>query len=1072
MGAAALIGAIFGGGLFAAGVTVFGTTLISSALMGAALGSLFDRRTGTPVSPTYDFDELRNTRSQAMPVPIIYGKAKVAGNIIYHRVSDNKKELYMAVGLCEGEIEGVSDIQVDDIPIDEIKGADYAVYLGKPDQTANAWVLTEERFPYTAYLALKFTDQSQVSSSPTITCVVEGRKVPVWDGDAWVTQYSNNPAWCLLDFLRSARYGVGVQDDRLDFEAFKAEALYCDELVDDRNDGQEARFALDYVIDYECPSLDVIDDMLATFQAFVPYTDGKLRLKIEKSESPVYQFDHDNIKEGTFVYSKASRKDIPNQIRIEWIDPDADYERAEAVYDNEIDQDKRGEVYSRTIGLLGVTRASQAGRMARFYHDSAYWANTFCEFRVGIDALHCEVGDVVQVSHDVPGWTKKLFRILEIQEYEDDEAILRCREYAPAIYHDRGITYQPGKETVLPNPVAPPPHVTDLSATSASRTMTDGIIVPVIRVTWSEPSYVYYAGAVVYWKEQSDSAWQQSSFLEAPSYDIILAEAGKYDVRVVSENRNRVRADFATAPEETVTVSTVIPANVTGLAVDFTGPDAIASWNPVPRINKYRVRILDATTDQVKRTVEITGTTFAYTFAMNVADFSTATPSLKVSVEARNEAGNYSDAATILLASHLKPAKPTVQVESSLTQLRWRLTSDLPAGFAATRIQLGSVDQTSPGATSGIIDLVAAGIDDGDSIQIDVSVIDVFGQESDERTASVSALYATEQDLAGSIFEVEYLSDEFPQQADPTVLYDNDFTTGITFAQAPTITVRHPKEERFGMVTLHVSDEVDGYVQVRRHGEENWTSVIGTPGSPHTFDEGENVVAFVGNRIVVAREVRVVLADAVKVNEFTPSVYLVANHILGGTLYATQDVQVVGGDGAVRINDQGAWGYDFQGNKRAGFGTDGRWVAGGGAVVADETGLKVGGSPVASQDYAEPKIHRGSAAPANPDDNDLWLDTSQTPNKWWRYDDSEDEWVPATAADIESIEDIPGAHDFDELEGVAAEGSVHIGTDGIVVEDGKIVITSTDGNTLFLGDRWEVYDDDEVLRVRIGRLDV
>jgi len=70
-----------------------------------------------------------------------------------------------------------------------------------------------------------------------------------------------------------------------------------------------------------------------------------------------------------------------------------------------------------------------------------------------------------------------------------------------------------------------------------------------------------------------------------------------------------------------------------------------------------------------------------------------------------------------------------------------------------------------------------------------------------------------------------------------------------------------------------------------------------------------------------------------------------------------------------------------------------------------------------------------------------------------------------------SIEDIDGAHNFDRVGGTAASGSVQIGAFGIVVNNGAIQITSTDGNTRFLGDRWEVYDENGVLRVRIGRLD-
>src|SRR5690606_6059853 len=107
-------------------------------------------------------------------------------------------------------------------------------------------------------------------------------------------------------------------DERLDLASFVTAASYCDELVP-TEDGMEPRFRLDYVIDYERPSLDVLDDILATFRAFVLYSDGKFRLKIERTESPVYHFDMSRIIPGSFTYSKAARRNIPNQIRVEWV---------------------------------------------------------------------------------------------------------------------------------------------------------------------------------------------------------------------------------------------------------------------------------------------------------------------------------------------------------------------------------------------------------------------------------------------------------------------------------------------------------------------------------------------------------------------------------------------------------------------------------------------------------------------------------------------------------------------------------------------------------------------------------
>src|SRR5690606_20206749 len=125
------------------------------------------------------------------------------------------------------------DIRVNDIPISDVKGAEWRVYHGTADQQADAWVHTGERWQHTAYIVAKFTANDQISSTPTITCIVEGIKVPVWDGSQWVKQYTNNPAWVLLDFLRSKRYGVGIEDSRIDFNSFSDEAAYCDAVVPD-----------------------------------------------------------------------------------------------------------------------------------------------------------------------------------------------------------------------------------------------------------------------------------------------------------------------------------------------------------------------------------------------------------------------------------------------------------------------------------------------------------------------------------------------------------------------------------------------------------------------------------------------------------------------------------------------------------------------------------------------------------------------------------------------------------------------------------------------------------------------
>jgi hypothetical protein len=53
------------------------------------------------------------------------------------------------------------------------------------------------------------------------------------------------------------------------------------------------------------------------------------------------------------------------------------------------------------------------------------------------------------------------------------------------------------------------------------------------------------------------------------------------------------------------------------------------------------------------------------------------------------------------------------------------------------------------------------------------------------------------------------------------------------------------------------------------------------------------------------------------------------------------DRPISAGGGNVVIDDRGAFGYDAHGVMRAGFGTDGRWIAGAGAVTADELGIMI-----------------------------------------------------------------------------------------------------------------------------------
>ena len=42
--------------------------------------------------------------------------------------------------------------------------------------------------------------------------------------------WSDNPAWCVMDFLTNLRYGLGIPDSDIDLQGFAVWAAYCDEV--------------------------------------------------------------------------------------------------------------------------------------------------------------------------------------------------------------------------------------------------------------------------------------------------------------------------------------------------------------------------------------------------------------------------------------------------------------------------------------------------------------------------------------------------------------------------------------------------------------------------------------------------------------------------------------------------------------------------------------------------------------------------------------------------------------------------------------------------------------------------
>lgn len=509
MGIGALIGAVIGAAAGASGIIIAGFSAGTMWAAGAAIGALFDKPdtgfsgfTAGPTSSTYSFGPIQNTRSQKLPVPLVYGRVRLAGNVIMQRFLDDQKtkqDMLIALGL--GEFESISDVKVNELSLNvgssgNPEGCSLNIYRGTETQQADSRSLGGKRYPNTAYLAVTLKASEKISGNPTITCIAKGRKVWTPDG----VKYTTNPAWIVYDILTGTYYdpearryepvGLGLPRELIDLDSFKEAAAYCDELVDG-----EPRFTIDYTIDTQKRAIDHLADVLSCFRGALLARE-KIALFIDKPvEAPYKAVGPDNIIEGSFTWWQRPDDEIYNRVVIEWTDPNQHWEQAVSVFEDEEDIAERG-IVERRYSLLGITRPEQAGRMGAYLIDIVRGSKNACQFGLSIKDSDIEAGDVISITHDLPGWEDKWFRVVKVDDYDDDTIVVTASEYVPNAYNDVALDVYPAIDTGLPTPfeVLPPQN---LKVVEWGYKTKSGIHIANLDITW-DPSPNYGARVASY----------------------------------------------------------------------------------------------------------------------------------------------------------------------------------------------------------------------------------------------------------------------------------------------------------------------------------------------------------------------------------------------------------------------------------------------------------------------------------------------------------------------------------------------------------------------------------------------
>lgn len=569
------------------------------------------------VSYTYGEGALTTNVSTTDPVPIIYGTVKTAGNMIYSRLSNDKKVLYKLVAVADGKIKGIRDLQFDDLDANSSKyeGVSYNYYYGDGVQEIDSRVLgsTQEDkamlvggLKYLAYIALQAKANENLSSSFNVTCLVDGSIVKIYENANDLTQYreewTDNPAWCVLDFM--TRYnGCGMSLDEIDVQSF----------IDGAKFFEKKNYTLNLALDEQRSRLEWIQYMLNCCRSLLIYRAGKYSLFVEKADEVVQSYTPNDIHDLSIWFSPLS--EVPDIYRVTYIDPKNEWVKVNAEASLSPDSYLRKQPMVETLELMGVTTFDQASRLAWFYLNQSLTCQTYISFKTDRRALNRTVGDVIEVTDYVTEFQKKKFRIIKIEDEQNESIKLTCREYNESIYSEqRGASDPVINVTELTDPQQTPPEIVYVDNTQEyyilpDKTVVSNIMLDVIYTDWTYNK----SFNVSYCKKGSDK-WLFGGTFDEGTYKAVIENMEIYETYIFRFQNMSKYGKFSAytySPEIYITGKNAAP----NMPFNFHGEEASGGfklyWDVGEKDVDHYLLYLGSVTEK-DRIAQIYGTSYYY----------------------------------------------------------------------------------------------------------------------------------------------------------------------------------------------------------------------------------------------------------------------------------------------------------------------------------------------------------------------------------------------------------------------------------------------------------------------------
>ncbi len=602
-----------------------------------------------------DFDQfekgiLVNKQSNDASIPICYGERLLGGTRIFIETSGtDNRYLYVALVMCEGEINSIEEIRIDDKavtfdgaltdgterdvassdsnffkadPTVEGSSAESLIklqaFFGSDSQSASSLLSTltnwtsNHKLSGIAYLAARFTwNQDAFNSIPKIQAKIKGKKIVTLDASLNESSatYSTNPAFCILDFLRNERYGKGISTSNIDLQSFRDASLVCITQVTPYSGASDINiFDTNAVLDTSKKVIENVRELIQGCRGFLPYSSGKYKLIIETTGSASITLTEDDIFGGIKLESE-NKNNKYNRVIASFINPDRNFQ-VDQVQFPPIDEssiataDKHATMKTEDGGFLlegkfdfkTITSPYQAEEMAEIILRRSRQGKRIT-INASAKAYDLAIGDIVNITHSSLGFSAKAFRVMGATFNQDYTIGLALIEHQDSIYSWASKKVQPNIPTTnLPNPftIQPPASVT---LSDQLIEYNDGTVIVALDVLIGASTDKFIDFYQVEYKLSTDSnfiIYAQGSGLNHRVLNVI--DQSTYDVRVKAVNTLGVSSTYVSAQRQIVG-AILPPSDVENFTCNVSGQDAHLSYDAVPDLDLafYQIRFSSKT---------------------------------------------------------------------------------------------------------------------------------------------------------------------------------------------------------------------------------------------------------------------------------------------------------------------------------------------------------------------------------------------------------------------------------------------------------------------------------------------